>query len=52
MIAGSCVLKLKENGVKPSSFDQKYSKKFNKYLQRMKQIMEGTYKKIPNTPVF
>ncbi|CDW83107.1 mo25-like protein 2 [Stylonychia lemnae] len=50
-IVSSCsYLKCKQSIGKQAASDSKYGKKFNKYLQRISQVMDGTCKKISNTP--
>ena len=51
IIASAAYLNVKKMGSEATSADIKFSKKFKKYLDRMNEVMEGTCKKISNTPV-
>lgn len=46
------MLNVRNKRVVNATQDQKYSKKFKKYLVRTATIVDGTNKKIPATPVF
>lgn len=45
------MIRVRDIGQSAPEQEKKHSKKFNKYLIRMNQFMEGTCKKLPNTPV-
>eukprot|EP00347_Sterkiella_histriomuscorum_P000597 403375236 len=48
---GACsYINLQTNSNQSKASDSKFAKKFNKYLQRIQQIIDGTNKKVPNTP--
>lgn len=49
--ASCAYIKVKNSGSKAISNDLKKAEKFPKYLHRMVQVLDGTSKKVSNTPV-